>query len=69
MPIGLANVSDWRAAAAARNGTRRLLQTPVDRFTIDVWTELIPNRNLTATQVGILAACVSCVYVTAAYDT
>ena len=52
VPIATANVSDWRAAAAARNGTRRLLQTPVDSFAVDLWTELIPSSNLTAAQVS-----------------
>lgn len=49
MPIGLSNISSWQAAQAARNGTRRLLQSSVDTFSTDVWTELIPINNYTAT--------------------
>lgn len=49
VPVGLSNISNWQAAEAAKNGTRRLLQSSVDTFSTDVWTELIPINNFTAT--------------------
>lgn len=50
VPVGLSNVSSWQAAEAVKNGTRRLLQSSVDTFSTDVWTELIPINNYTATR-------------------